>query len=124
MKVKPKTHRLLVLLTVAAAIGAGGLSCRAADLAAAQKSFQGFCAACHGTSGKGDGPAGVSLAVKPMNFDDCSAMTKISDTTLFTAIKSGGKAIGKSPEMPAAGAAFNDTQIHDLVAYVRSFCKK
>ena len=124
MKVKPKTHRLLMLLTVAAAIGVGGMSSHAADLAGAQKSFQGFCAACHGISGKGDGPAGASLPVKPMDFDDCSAMTKVSDTTMFTAIKSGGRAVGKSPEMPAAGAAFNDTQIHDLVAYVRSFCKK
>lgn len=124
MKAKPEHHRLLMALTVVAAIGVGGLSCHAADLAAAQKSFQGFCASCHGVSGKGDGPAGASLPVKPMDFDNCAAMAKLSDATLFTAIKSGGKSVGKNPAMPAAGAAFSDAQIHDLVAYVRSFCKK
>src|SRR5579875_1686003 len=102
MKTKPKNHRLLVLLAAAAAIGVGGPSCQAAELAGAQKSFQGFCASCHGISGNGNGPAGASLPVKPMDFDDCAAMAKVSDDTMFRAIKFGGGSVGRSPEMPAA----------------------
>lgn len=124
MKIKVQIRWSLMLVTAAVAIGIGALPSQAADLAAAHKSFQGFCAACHGAAGKGDGPTAANLAVKPTDFADCAAMTKFSDATLFKAIKSGGKALGKSAEMPAWGGAFDDSEIRNLVAYVRTFCHK
>lgn len=124
MTMKLQSRWLLVLVTMAAMICAGALSSYAADPAEAQTEYQSFCTPCHGATGKGDGPAGANLSVKPRDFSDCAAMSKLSDDTLFEAIKSGGNAIGKSGQMPPWGGAFSDAQIHALVAYLRSFCKK
>jgi mono/diheme cytochrome c family protein len=44
--------------------------------------------------------------------------------TLFKAIKDGGASVGLSSEMPSWSSAFDDDEIHGLVAYIRSFCKK
>ena len=79
---------------------------------------------CHGAGGKGDGSAAATLATSPRNFTDCAAMAKISDDTLFNVIKNGGAANGLSDDMQAWNAAFEDGEINDLVAYVRTFCKK
>jgi mono/diheme cytochrome c family protein len=95
-----------------------------ADMAAAQKDYQTFCAKCHGDTGKGNGSAAATLSTKPRDFADCAAMQKISDATLFNVIKNGGKANGLSPDMQAWSDGFDDSEIHELVTYVRSFCKK
>jgi len=41
-----------------------------ADLAAGKKVFMTYCATCHGTTGKGDGPAAAGLNPKPADFAD------------------------------------------------------
>lgn len=97
---------------------------RAADMAAAKQNYDTFCVKCHGTSGKGDGPGAATLATNPRNFTDCAAMGKISDETMFNVIKNGGPAANLSKEMQAWSSGFEDGEIHDLVAYVRTFCKK
>ena len=97
-------------------------SARAADLAAAKENYEAFCVLCHGATGKGDGPRGA--AVKARDFTDCAAMSKISDDTMFNVIKNGGAAAGLSKAMQPWGSGFEDDDIHDLVAYVRTFCKK
>lgn len=97
---------------------------RAADMAAAKQNYDTFCVKCHGSGGKGDGPAAATLATNPRNFTDCAAMSKISDDTMFNVIKNGGAAAGLSKDMQAWSAGFEDGEIHDLVAYVRTFCKK
>ncbi len=85
--------------------------------------YEKLCASCHGTGGKGDGPASAQLPVKPRDHTDKNAMFHISDEELFNVIKGGGPAVGKSPLMPPFGTAFSDTQIHDLMAYVRSLAQ-
>jgi len=40
----------------------------AADLEAGKKVYNTYCSTCHGTSGKGDGPAAAGLNPKPVNF--------------------------------------------------------
>jgi cytochrome c553 len=95
-----------------------------ADTAAAQKNYQTFCAKCHGDGGKGNGSAAATLSTKPRDFTDCAAMQKISDDTLFNVIKNGGKANGLSADMQGWSDGFEDSEMHELVAYVRSFCKK
>ncbi len=95
-----------------------------ADMAAAEKNYKTFCAKCHGDTGKGNGSGAASLSTKPRDFTDCARMQKLSDDTLFNVIKNGGKANGLSPDMQAWSDGFDDSEIHDLVAYVRTFCKK
>jgi mono/diheme cytochrome c family protein len=96
----------------------------AEDLAAAKTNYQTFCVKCHGAGGKGDGSAGATLKTKPRDFTDCARMGKLSDDTLFNVIKNGGAANGLSADMTAWSTGFEDSEIHDLVSYVRTFCKK
>jgi mono/diheme cytochrome c family protein len=115
-------NRLISIVGAAAIIGCTFAPARAADLATAKQNYEAFCVLCHGESGKGDGPAGP--AAKARDFTDCAAMSKISDDTMFNVIKNGGAAAGLSKAMQAWSAGFDDGEIHDLVAYVRTFCKK
>jgi mono/diheme cytochrome c family protein len=97
---------------------------RAADAAAAKQNYTTFCVKCHGDNGKGDGPAAATLQTKPRDFTDCARMGKITDDTMFNVIKNGGKANGLSGDMQAWNQAFEDGEIKDLAAYIRTFCKK
>lgn len=86
--------------------------------------YKTYCAMCHGDTGKGDGLASAALTPKPRNFTDKEVMAEISDKEIFTAIKDGGPAVGKSPLMVAWGAVLgNDQNIHDVAAFVRSLAK-
>ena len=96
-------------------------SARADD---AKANYQTFCAKCHGDGGKGNGSGAATLATKPRDFTDCVRMAKESDEMLFKVIKDGGKANGFSGDMQAWNTAFEDPEIKDLVAYIRTFCKK
>jgi mono/diheme cytochrome c family protein len=102
---------------------ASGSVARAVDLAAAQTNFKTFCVVCHGNTGKGDGPGGMTLSTKPKDFTDCERMKAISDATLFTAIKEGGPAVNLSKDMQSWKQGMDDDEIRDLVAFVRGFCK-
>ena len=42
---------------------------------------------------------------------------------MFNVIKNGGAATGRSKDMPAWSSGFEDGEIHDLVAYLMTFCK-
>ena len=118
MRTKQVVSTLLFTFAVATLAGPA----RAADLAAAKDNYEAFCVLCHGDTGKGDGPRGA--AVKARDFTDCAAMSKISDDTMFNVIKNGGPAAGLSKAMQPWGSGFEDSDIRDLVAYVRTFCKK
>jgi cytochrome c oxidase cbb3-type subunit 3 len=111
---------VLVLIGVALATPATA----AADAASAKRDFVMFCTKCHGSAGKGDGPQADALSTKPRDFTDCTRMKGLSDETLFTAIKEGGEAVHLSKDMPAWKDGMDDDEIHDLVAYVRTFCKQ
>ncbi|MGH7923101.1 MAG: c-type cytochrome [Candidatus Binatus sp.] len=78
------------------------------------------CAACHGTTGKGDGAAGQYLNPKPTDFAD--SLKGKSDDWIAKAVKGGGVAIGGSPVMPPY-ADLSDDQVKGLVAYMKSFGK-
>ena len=78
------------------------------------------CSACHGDSGKGDGPAAIALNPKPRNYTDCAVMSKKSDAELFKVIKEGGPAVGLSPLMAPFGGQLNDKEVWDVVAFIRS----
>jgi cytochrome c oxidase cbb3-type subunit 3 len=117
-------NRLILVLGAFAIVVSAYIPARAADMAAAKQNYDTFCVKCHGPGGKGDGPGAATLSIKPRNFADCATMGKISDDTMFNVIKNGGAAAGLSKDMQAWSSGFEDDEIHDLVAYVRTFCKK
>jgi mono/diheme cytochrome c family protein len=93
------------------------------DAKAGKTKYDANCVGCHGATGKGDGPAAAALNPKPGDMTDGKAMKALSDKYLFDIIKDGGASQKKSPIMPAMGKKFNDQEISDIVAYVRSLAK-
>jgi mono/diheme cytochrome c family protein len=99
---------------------------RAGDAAAGKASFVANCAACHGESGKGDGPVGKALTPPPRNFStrqfkfDTDGDGKTgTDADLRNVIQKGGAAFGGSPLM-APWPALSDAEIANLIAYIRT----
>ena len=82
--------------------------------------YQSYCTGCHGASGKGDGPAGKTLPVKPADHTNGKKMSQYSDEHLVNVISKGGASVGKSPQMPAWGAVLKEAQIQEIVAYIRT----
>ena len=80
------------------------------------------CATCHGASGKGDGPGAAALNPKPRNFTDTAYMEKLKDTDIRNTIKYGGSIKGM-PQMPS-NPQYDEKQLSQLVAYVRTFSQK
>lgn len=95
----------------------------AQDKAEGKKLYITYCSGCHGESGKGDGPAAVSLPVKPTNHTDGAAMNQLPDKFLLEIISKGGQAVGKSSFMPAWGNQLKEKQIRDVIAHIRSLAR-
>ena len=106
---------LLVLTSVAQPLLSG-----AREPGAGRKLYLAYCTGCHGVSGKGDGPAGKTLTVKPADHTDAKKMGQYTDDHLFTVISKGGAMVGRSAQMPAWGAVLKDPQIQELVDYIRT----
>lgn len=93
------------------------LSAKAAD---AQATWDHHCAMCHGKDGKGDTKIGAKLGCK--DFTDAKVQADLKDDAAFKAIKEGLKSDdGKKLMKPFD--QLSDSEIKDLVAYVRSFKK-
>ncbi len=82
-----------------------------------------FCAGCHGTTGRGDGPNAKFLPVRPAVHADARTMSQRSDEMLFDAIAAGGYVLGRSNRMPGFGATLSNAEIHGLVRYIRELCR-
>jgi hypothetical protein len=80
------------------------------------------CTACHGTTGLGDGPAGLGITPPMPSFSDVWWQTARTDEQLSQVIRSGGKALGMSPLMPAF-PGFNDVEVAALIGTIRSLAK-
>ena len=100
---------LLIALVIAAGPGAV-FAQSAADLYAEK------CAACHGDSGKGDGPAGKAMTPPPAPFS--TALKGRSDSWIATVITKGGPAVGMTPAMPPHPTLSGD-QVKALVQYIK-----
>ncbi len=79
-----------------------------------------YCSSCHGSAGKGDGPAAKMLLVKPADHTQSSVMKQLTDHYLFKVISEGGPKVGKSSQMPGWGAVLKARQIEDIVKFIRS----
>ena len=102
-------------------------------IARGQKLFARDCAACHGESGKGNGPAGRDLpgltamqsdthAMQeskrgPADFTDASQMLGASDVLLQGKILRGGMGTG----MPEWRTLYSDRDMWDVISFIRSF---
>ena len=94
------------------------------DTAKAQEMFNERCAACHGTEGKGNGPASAALNPKPRNYTDKAWQASVTDEQLRKTIVMGGAAVGKSPIMPASPDLDEKPEVVEgLIKIVRSFGK-
>jgi mono/diheme cytochrome c family protein len=89
-----------------------------------RENYQSYCVKCHGEQGKGDGPGSALLKPKPRDFADCANMLKRKDDELFKVISEGGESIGMSADMQEWGGTLSEAEIHDLVKFVRTFCKQ
>lgn len=114
------TVRVILLTTlVVIAVGVWTAMSAAAELKAPEK-FTTLCAPCHGPAGDGNGPAAAALNPKPRNFMDGKYMNAKTDAQLINVIKNGGAAEKLSPFMIAFGNQLTDTEIREIIAFIRS----
>jgi cytochrome c6 len=73
------------------------------------------CASCHAKDGSGNTAMGKNLKVRDLGSAD---VQKMPDKDLKDIVSK-----GKPPKMPAYGGKLNDTQINDLVKFIRSLKK-
>ena len=88
-----------------------------------RKTYQWYCAQCHGIEGKGDGINAKFLTVPPRNHTKAAYLETRTDKQLFKAIKFGGLSVGRAPCMPAWGHTIDEKTIHQLVLYIRELCQ-
>jgi mono/diheme cytochrome c family protein len=117
--------RLLFVFTTVLALAAPA-AFAAGDAAAGKKNYDMLCFTCHGSTGKGDGPAGAALTPAPRDFsvgdfkfDADKNGTPGEDADLSLVIKNGAAAYGGNPSMAPWGH-LSDQDVANLVAYVRS----
>jgi mono/diheme cytochrome c family protein len=82
-----------------------------------------WCVACHGETGRGDGPNAARLPVKPAVHASRDAMAVRPDDSLFDTIASGGAVMNRSPRMPAFGGTLTAGEIRALVRHIRTLCR-
>ena len=88
-----------------------------------RKTYQWYCAQCHGVKGDGDGINAKFLTVPPRNHTKAEYLETRTDEQFFQAIKFGGLSVGRAPCMPAWGNTLSDSTIHELVRYIRELCR-
>jgi mono/diheme cytochrome c family protein len=82
-----------------------------------------YCSICHGKTGERNGFNATELTTPPAMHADPVFMSKLSDADMEKVIKGGGSALGRSPQMPPWGGVFNDQEVADLVAFIRTLSK-
>lgn len=90
-----------------------------ASTAAGQRTYQRYCRGCHGATGQG-GSQGEGR-VAPSNLVDATWQHGSSDPAIFTVIKLG---IGPDYAMEAWGDRISDTEIREVVNYLRSLAPR
>lgn len=96
----------------------------AADAASGKPLFEQRCVMCHGTEGKGDGPAAASLPAdqKPRDLSKGSYKFATDDAKMTQLLKGGGPAVGLSMMMPPQ-PDLKDEDIANIIAFVKSLKK-
>ena len=92
------------------------LAADAGDAAKGKTLYSANCMACHGDLGDGNGPAAMALDPKPADFTTAAYWEGKTDEDIKKVIKSGKPGTTMAP-FPHLG----DTQLDDMVAYLRTF---
>ncbi|MBI4501595.1 MAG: cytochrome c [Gemmatimonadetes bacterium] len=101
--------------SIALIFGLGALRPQAASAQQADEgkvTFDKMCAACHGKTGAGNGPAAAGLKTKPISFRDSKFQAGVTDDSLKTFITKG------KPPMPGF-AKLTPAQLTAVVTYIR-----
>ena len=115
---------LAALAVLAVSFWAGASSAvDSRDVRTGQALFARNCAACHGDSGRGDGPSAAGFATKPADLTDGRLMNGLPDGFLRSVIENGGPAEGLAPTMPPFKTLLSSAQVGQVVAYVRSLAR-
>ena len=88
-----------------------------------QHLFVQYCASCHGESGKGDGPGGANLSIKPQDLTLGAVMNPLTNEFLHRAISDGPQSVGLSSLMPPFKPQLSDRQIDEIILYIRSMAQ-
>lgn len=78
--------------------------------------YENNCAACHGRSGKGNGPLAEVLNLKPRDHTDSAEMNKLPNSRLINVVTNGTP--GKSL-MPGWKGILSEEEIKGVVSYLR-----
>ena len=76
------------------------------------------CAACHGTKGRGDGPAGQQLSPRPADLAWLAHSHMVGDQYVFWTVSEGGQPVGSA--MPAFKGNLSQRDIWAVATYVRN----
>jgi mono/diheme cytochrome c family protein len=85
--------------------------------------FNHLCAACHGLTGKGNGPNAENLDPHPSDLTS-REVSKLDDQEIREVIEKGGAAVELSAAMPPWGKTLPKEQIDHLIAYIRTLSSK
>ena len=108
---RPGIHSLLLLVL----LGLPGAAQAAGDAVQGKKVYQSNCVACHGTEADGNGPAAPALRPPPADFTSAAFWGGRDDAKVKAVIRSG------KPGTPMmAYGQLSDTQLDDLIAFLRS----
>ncbi|MBI4503813.1 MAG: c-type cytochrome [Gemmatimonadetes bacterium] len=92
----------------------GGVRQQSCDHEVGKATFETQCAACHGSRGRGDGPAASALNPRPANLTDVTRMARLSEDSLVQIVTTGRKA------MPGYVNLLTSRQVCEVVAHVLS----
>ena len=90
-----------------------------------ERIYKTACTSCHGNNGQG-APKATAGFEQPSTFPDftrCDQTTAEVNSAYKAVITNGGPNRGFSQIMPAFGEALTSSEINDLVAYLRTFCR-
>ncbi len=89
---------------------------RTPDLERGARLYTQVCGSCHGTTGRGDGPAGLGLDPAPTDFTDLERALLLSPLAVYSTISFGIAGTG----MVGYAEAFDEADRHDMAFYVGS----
>jgi mono/diheme cytochrome c family protein len=93
-----------------------------ATAAAGKQIFDTDCSPCHGTDGKGDGPAASSQNPKPADL--AGLESNFTDSYMFWRISKGGAMPPLNSQMPTWKSTLSEDQIWQVITYLRTFNKQ
>lgn len=82
--------------------------------------FLRYCVFCHGSSGDGNGINAPNVAVPVPDFTRREWPGARSDVELAERIAGGARSAGRPPLCPAWGSRLDASELHAIVAYVRT----